>query len=134
MWQLRYSRQRNRPRGPGSASKEPSPLHPSGLPNCYCWLTGKLALLTSLLEHGISLRCLVGLVCGIATCLGPVSLAAEPMDLALGTFSQLPSPSPLTALGLCVSLATIVNAPASTDMCLRARVCVSMQLYSFKDL
>lgn len=92
MWQLRYSRDRNRPRGPGSASKEPSPLHPSGLPNCYCWVTGKLASVASLLEHGVSLRCLVGLVYGIATCLGPINLAAEPMDLILGHLQLVTKP------------------------------------------
>lgn len=85
---------RNRPRGPGNASKQPSPLHSSGLPNCYCWVTGKLALLTCLLEHGVSLRCLDGLVYGIATYLGPINaiMAVEPMDLALGHIQLVVKP------------------------------------------
>lgn len=87
MWQLRYFRERNRSGGPGSASKEPSPLHPSGLPNCCCWVKDKPALLTSLLEHGVSLRCLDGLVYGIATHLGPVNLLQSLGIWPWGTFS-----------------------------------------------
>lgn len=84
MRQLRYSRKRCRPRGPDSTSREPFPPHQAGLPNCHCWATGKLASLTSLLEHNVFLGVPRWLVPRIATCLDPANLAVGPMGLVLG--------------------------------------------------